>query len=316
MQRGAFGGGDDIGRGAGARGFGDFDRSCVAPSALATRATASTASGKHVLLEIAAGNRDPQPADVLRQLRVDRLDRPRRARGIVGVRPLHRVIGQREIADIARERAEMIEARDERKRARPRQPAIGRLQAKNAAERRRHPDRAVGVRAQRDRHQAAADRTAGAAGRAAGHPCRIMRIARRAVMHVLAGEVVGVFAHVERADQHRAGGFHALDQRGVARRRRKVAVDLRARARRQALARRTGSSPRTARRRAGRPFAGGDRGIDRAGLGARAIGGDVGEGIQDGIVLGDPRQRRFGRRERGSSCGRPRPARFREPTAV
>ena len=47
----------------------------------------------------------------------------------------------------------------------------------------------------------------------------IMRIARRAVVHVLAGEVVGVFAHVERADQHRAGRFQPLDQRGVARRR-------------------------------------------------------------------------------------------------
>ena len=31
-------------------------------------------------------------------------------------------------------------------------------------------------------------------------------------MHVLAGEVVGVFAHVERADQHGAGGFQPLDQ--------------------------------------------------------------------------------------------------------
>ena len=41
----------------------------------------------------------------------------------------------------------------------------------------------------------------------------IMRIARRAVMDVLAGEVVGVFAHVERADQHGAGGFEPLDQR-------------------------------------------------------------------------------------------------------
>ena len=48
----------------------------------------------------------------------------------------------------------------------------------------------------------------------------IMRIARRAVMHVLAGEVVGVFAHVERADQHGAGRFQPLDQRGVARGRR------------------------------------------------------------------------------------------------
>ena len=48
----------------------------------------------------------------------------------------------------------------------------------------------------------------------------VVRIARGAVVHVLAGEVVGVFAHVERADQHGAGRFQALDQRRVARGRR------------------------------------------------------------------------------------------------
>src|SRR5438046_70177 len=53
-------------------------------------------------------------------------------------------------------------------------------------------------------------------------------------MDVLAGEVVGVFAHVERADENRAGRFHPLDQRGVALGRREIAVDLRAGARRQA----------------------------------------------------------------------------------
>ena len=56
-----------------------------------------------------------------------------------------------------------------------------------------------------------------------------------AVVDVLAGEVVGVFAHVERADQHRAGGLKPLDQRRVALGRRAVAVDLRAGAGRQAL---------------------------------------------------------------------------------
>ncbi len=62
----------------------------------------------------------------------------------------------------------------------------------------------------------------------------IVRIARRAVVHVFAGEVVGVFAHVERADEDRAGRFQPLDQRRVARGRRHVAVDLRAGQRRQA----------------------------------------------------------------------------------
>ena len=61
----------------------------------------------------------------------------------------------------------------------------------------------------------------------------VVRIARGAVVDVLAGEVVGVFAHVERADQHRAGRFEPLDQGGVARRRRAVAIDLRAGQRRQ-----------------------------------------------------------------------------------
>ena len=244
-----------------------------------------------------------------------RLGRPRRARRIVRIGPLHRVIGQREIADVARERAEMIEAEDERKRPRARQPAIGRLQSKNSAKRRRHPDRAVGVRAQRHRHQAAADRAAGAARRAAGHPRHVMRIARRAVMHILAGEVVGVFAHVERADQHGAGRLHALDQGGVARRRLEVAVDLRSGAGRKPLhVEQVLHRERHAGERAG-IFPGRDRGIDRARFGARALRGDVGEGIQDRIMFGDPRQRRFGHAQRRQLPALHGLLRFPRPTA-
>jgi hypothetical protein len=43
---------------------------------------------------------------------------------------------------------------------------------------------------------------------------------------VLARKVVGILAHVERADQHGAGRLQALDQRGIARCRREIAVDL------------------------------------------------------------------------------------------
>ena len=131
---------------------------------------------------------------------------------IVGIMALHGVVGERQIAGAARERADVIEARHERKRARAREPAVGRLEAEDAAQRRRHPDRPVRVRAQRQRHQPAADRGARAAGGAAGHAARVVRIARGTVVHVLAGEVVGVFAHVERADQHRARRFQARDQ--------------------------------------------------------------------------------------------------------
>ena len=63
----------------------------------------------------------------------------------------------------------------------------------------------------------------------------IVRIAGRAVVRVLPGEVVGVFAHVERADQHGAGRFEARHQRRVAPGGRPLAVDLRAGARRQPL---------------------------------------------------------------------------------
>ena len=44
----------------------------------------------------------------------------------------------------------------------------------------------------------------------------VVRVARRSVMGVLAGEIIGVFAHVERAEQHGAGRLHPRDQRGVA----------------------------------------------------------------------------------------------------
>ena len=46
------------------------------------------------------------------------------------------------------------------------------------------------------------------------------------VMDVLAGEVVGVFAHIERAHQDGAGGFEPLDQRRIAHRRRRVRLIL------------------------------------------------------------------------------------------
>ena len=55
---------------------------------------------------------------------------------------------------------------------------------------------------------------------------RVMRIARWAVVRILAGEVIGIFAHVERTDENGAGGLQPFDQRGVARGRFAVAVDL------------------------------------------------------------------------------------------
>ena len=50
-------------------------------------------------------------------------------------------------------------------------------------------------------------------------------------MRVLAREIVGVFAHVEGAEQHGAGSFHAGDEHGIVRLRVIAGTDLRACAR-------------------------------------------------------------------------------------
>jgi hypothetical protein len=54
-------------------------------------------------------------------------------------------------------------------------------------------------------------------------------------MDVLAGEVVGVFAHVEGSDQNGSRRFKPFDQGGIAPGRCALAVDLGARTRRQFL---------------------------------------------------------------------------------
>ena len=116
-------------------------------------------------------------------------------------------------------------------------------------------------------------------------------------MHVLARKIVGVLAHVERADQHGAGRLHALDQPGIARRWCEVAVDLRSGAGGKALdveqvfyrERNTGEWADF--------LSGGDPGIDRLGRGARTIGSDVSERIQHAVMRSDPRQCGLGRFE-------------------
>ena len=209
-----------IGGRARARGFGNLDLA-LAPQRLGdARRPRRSASGNAPLLEIAAGDRDAQAVDAARRAsaRVGSTGAVGADR-IVGIAALHGVVGEREVArPSARAGPRWSRLATNGKRAGARQPAVGRLQAEQAAERGRHADRAVGVGAERERHQPAGDRAARAARRAAGHARQVVRIARRAVVHVLAGEVVGVLAHVERADQHGAGRLQPRDQRRVARR--------------------------------------------------------------------------------------------------
>ena len=51
--------------------------------------------------------------------------------------------------------------------------------------------------------------------RSARNTIERMGIAGRAVMRILGGESVSVLVHVQRADEHRAGGFEPLDQYAV-----------------------------------------------------------------------------------------------------
>ncbi len=197
----------------------------------------------------------------------------------------------------------MIEARHERKCPRAREPPVGRLEPENAAQRRRHPDRTVGVGAERQRHQAAADRGARAAGGTAGHAVEIVRIARGAVVDVLAGEIVGVFAHVERADEDGAGRLQPLDQRRIARGRRQIAVDLGAGERRQAgnVEQVLDRERHAGQRR--KPLASRPCLIERLRAGERALLGDGGEGIEQRVALADTRQRRFDDMRRADAAG-------------
>ena len=90
---------------------------------------------------------------------------------------LQHVAGQPEIARRAREGPNVVEAVDEGEGPAARQRAIGGLQAEDAAERRRHPERAVCVRAERDRREARRRRGAAARGGAAAHPPGVVGIA-------------------------------------------------------------------------------------------------------------------------------------------
>ena len=69
---------------------------------------------------------------------VDRLHRAIDADRIIAVVALHRVVGERQIQGTTGKGADMIEARHERKGVGAREPAVGRLQAENSAQRGRH----------------------------------------------------------------------------------------------------------------------------------------------------------------------------------
>ena len=117
-----------------------------------------------------------------------------------------------------------------------------------------------------------------------------MRIVRIAVVHVLAGEVVGVFTHVERAEQYGAGRFQALDQRLVVRGRGKSRLIFEpARVGRPVTSNRfftANGTPASGHRLALRT-----RRIDRAGALHRALRQHVSERVEHRIARRNARER-------------------------
>ena len=91
------------------------------------------------------------------------------------------------ILDTARHRTDLVERGRKRNQTIARYRAVGRLETDYAAERRRLTNRAAGVRTDCERNLSRRNDRRGAAGRAAGHVCRIVRIAGLLQRRVLTG---------------------------------------------------------------------------------------------------------------------------------
>ncbi len=139
-------------------------------------------------------------------------------------------------------------------------------------------------------------------------------------MSILTGEVIGVFTHIERAYEDRAGAFKPRDERCVLASRSAVAIDFgactsgQARNVEQVLDRKGYAGERTKR------LAVNPRRVDRIRPSERARRRHVGEGAERGVPRLDARQRGFGHfaRADSSSCNRrgDRPGRaFQDATA-
>ncbi len=187
VEGGALGRGDEIGGGAGPERAGQVDDRAGAERT-GDGVERVERLGFGLVGEIAPQAADPQARDALVEPGRTGSRRATGAGGIVGIGPLHRIVAEREVCHAPGERAEVVEARDEGEGAGAAEPAVGRLQAEQPAERGRHPDRPVGVGAERQGNEAGRHRAARAARGAARHAGEVMRVARGSVMDVLAGE--------------------------------------------------------------------------------------------------------------------------------
>ena len=140
------------------------------------------------------------------------------ARGIVGVGAGDHAQEEGRVGEVVSEGADLVERAGERDQAIPADPAVGRLEADDAAKGRRLADRAAGVGAESQRSQTGRDGRRRAAGRAAGHADSIPGVFGRPVRAVLRRRAHRELVHVGLAEQDRAGGPELGDHGGVVRR--------------------------------------------------------------------------------------------------
>ena len=185
-------------------------------------------TGAHLVIEpfaeIASRHAESQSADRSRAQR----------RGLR--RADERTVHEPGIGHGACERPQMIEAPRERHHPVERQLAVGRLESDGATRRRRNPDRASGIGAERGERHAGGDRNSRTAARAARRPRGIVRVAHRTEGGVFARRAVRELVEVRLADDDRArlpqtGDRHRVGGRDVSlaharRRRRRKAFDV------------------------------------------------------------------------------------------
>ena len=134
---------------------------------------------------------------------------------IAGVTTRDRLQQDSTILGAARERARAIERKGARETTGARHAAVGWLHAEQPVHRCRKSYRASGIRADRAKDDACADRRARTARRASRYPVRIPTVAAIAKVRIPSGWASNHFIHVQRADGDSTRGLQRLQDAGV-----------------------------------------------------------------------------------------------------
>ena len=155
-------------------------------------------------LEEMPDHADAQPLHALAELGGEVRHRPGDARRILGIVAGHALQQQRAVLRRPGHRPGVIEREGERQDADAAAQAVGRLDAGDAAERRRSADRSAGVRPGAAQDQSRGNRRAGARGRSRREVLAVPGIARRRPRQVERRPAEGELVRRELAQHHRA----------------------------------------------------------------------------------------------------------------